>query len=353
MRSGTSGILNQRTLTVRRRRLLALAAAGVGIVINQRPGRAITATWNGTTDSNWATNTDWSSNTAPGSTASTTNADTAIFNNAGNGHTSITVDSNRNIDNITFDTANAAAYSFAGGSLLGTNGGEILMTPTVNQSQSFNTPLTIESSKGLFSLINNSSNAAAVLNYAGTIEAASGGTLYLGGTNPGQNIIGGAISNGSSPTNLVVNGASWKLSGSETYTGYSFVTGGTMWIANTFTGSFPISAYNGGLVTVTGTVAKGGLVPGNGGIVELTGNGQLGSSSIFIQNGGNALIENAPTIVNDRLNGDELAMAGGAFSYLSGTGVNSDQIGALLGCSGREHNLSRCEFRRLNCHHRS
>ena len=82
----------------------------------------------------WANGANWTPNAAPGGIGGIgvlTNTDTALFNNAGNGNTAITIDAGRNIENITFDTSQAAPYIFSGSSLVGTNGGEIQITSSV------------------------------------------------------------------------------------------------------------------------------------------------------------------------------------------------------------------------------
>src|SRR5579863_6452565 len=60
------------------------------------------ATWtNGGGDGLWSTGANWSTGSPPGSTTSTTSADSAFFGNVN----TITVDSNRNILNIHFTGA--------------------------------------------------------------------------------------------------------------------------------------------------------------------------------------------------------------------------------------------------------
>ena len=66
---------------------------------------AATAAWTGTTSTNWATTGNWSASPVPGIN------DIATFNNAGNGHTTISLGAGVQISNIVFDTASAAAYT--------------------------------------------------------------------------------------------------------------------------------------------------------------------------------------------------------------------------------------------------
>ena len=72
--------------------------------------RAVSGTWNGTTDALWSTTTNWSTSPVPGV------GNTATFNNAGNGNVGITVGT-ISLSNITFDTASAAAYTLGSGTI--------------------------------------------------------------------------------------------------------------------------------------------------------------------------------------------------------------------------------------------
>jgi fibronectin-binding autotransporter adhesin len=285
----------------------------------------VTATWTGGTDSNWATNTDWSGNIAPGSNSSTTNTDTALFNNAGNGNTAITVDASRNLQNIVFDTS-SAAYSFSGGSLLGTSGGEILINPTVGSSETFNTPLTIEGS--VFNLVNNASNPSATLNYSGTISAGttSNATIDLGGSNTGLNTLSGSIQSGTKNTNVVETGTgNWVINGNDTFTGYTFVLGGKLQLPGTFAGYYGLNN-DSGVLQITGTIAKAAVVTSYGGSTTLSGNGQLSVGELLIEDGGTATINNSGTLINNRISAGGISLAGGTLNYLSGTGNNSEQL---------------------------
>ncbi|HEY1922559.1 MAG TPA: autotransporter-associated beta strand repeat-containing protein, partial [Tepidisphaeraceae bacterium] len=333
----TSATASLRLIQRNRFKLWAAAAVAASALIDHNAAYATTATWLGTTDSSWATGTDWSGGTAPGSTASTASTDAANFNNAGNSHTTVTVDSNRNIDQIIFDTSNAAAYTFSGGSLLGTNGGQIVMNSTVVNSQTFQTPLTIEGSKSSFALINNSANASATLNYAGTIQAVSGGTLELGGTDTGQNTISGAIINGtgSNVTNVVENGTgTWTLSGNDTYSGQTFVSSGTLIIPSTFAQSGGRITSDGGTIQISGTVSKVGATVDYGGQLSLNGNGQLSAGSLNVEDNGVTTLDNSVTLLNNRLNGNGLLVWGGTLNYISGTGASSEQLGSLTLAEG-------------------
>src|SRR5690349_21029766 len=61
---------------------------------------AANQTWSGTTNGNWVTTTNWAAGVVPGSTVSLVNTDTATFNNAGNGNTTLTIDPSRNLRSL-------------------------------------------------------------------------------------------------------------------------------------------------------------------------------------------------------------------------------------------------------------
>jgi fibronectin-binding autotransporter adhesin len=299
----------------------------VGVVASIPHAHAATATWLGTTDSNWATNTDWSPATAPGSTSSTTSTDTAIFNNSGNGHTSIAIDPNRNIDNIIFDTSTAAAYSFNGGPLLGTSGGEILINSSVTQSQTFNNPFIAQGSgKTAFTFINNAASSAATFNFQGNISSASGTALVLGGTNTGTNTLGGAVT-----TSVVIideSPGTWVFSGSNSAGVSDYLLTGTVLLSGTMSGNGSLNA-QGAAVQLTSTYSKSILRADFGSRATVSGNGQFGASSPEALNGGSITIDNSANPINNRLNGNTLVLGGGSLNYVSSNGANSEQTAFL------------------------
>src|SRR6185312_8785255 len=108
---------------------------------------AANATWNGTVDANWATTGNWSASPVPSA------ADTATFNNSGNGRTTISLGTGVQIVNIVFDTGNAAAYTIGAGGLgsetLNMNGsGWFKVNSTVANTETFNANLTLSTANG-------------------------------------------------------------------------------------------------------------------------------------------------------------------------------------------------------------
>ena len=81
--------------------LLGTSALTAAIVVSflAPKASAASATWNGTTDAMWSTLTNWSANPVPGT------GDTATFNGAGNGNTTIDLGGGVTIGTVLFDTS--------------------------------------------------------------------------------------------------------------------------------------------------------------------------------------------------------------------------------------------------------
>ncbi|HSU66606.1 MAG TPA: hypothetical protein VLJ39_07030, partial [Tepidisphaeraceae bacterium] len=126
---------------LRNRRLRAAVVLSLAGMLNASGGfvgAAITGTWNATpTDNSWITNgteNNWNSTPGvfPGTTGTTTNGDTALFNTAVNTTAVpggvISLSSDLNILNINFDTS-AGSYTIgslgSGGNLLLSDGGAL------------------------------------------------------------------------------------------------------------------------------------------------------------------------------------------------------------------------------------
>ena len=252
---------------------------------------AADATWTGATDATWSNPANWSPASAPGSTTSTTNTDTATFNSAGNSRLNVTVDSTRNIGDITFDTANAAAYKFSAGNLLLSNGGQIQMSSTVVNPQLVNTTnITIEGTDGAQATFENdaaSSTATLALNGAILPATPSGSpstgisTLFLGGSNTGANVIAGSLGNSainagnSEYLNVAkVGDGTWELNGNESYSGATNVYSGTLLVAGMLSATKAINVGNGTLDLTAGIVGSPINILGTG-AVNFSGGAKL------------------------------------------------------------------------------
>lgn len=227
--------------------------------------------WFGITDSNWATASNWFGE--PGATTGTTNTDTATFNlNAPN--SPLTIDAGRNLKNITFDTANVNSMTIgttAGNALLLTAGGTVQTTSTVVNLQVLNCPLVLE---GDYTFTSGAASRAATLTFGGRITpgATSGvTTLTLGGINTGNNTISGILAdNGGGKLAVAMAGPGvWALSGANTFSGDTTVTGGQLILKNS--AALQMSTLS--LAVDNGVAFAAGL--GSATLGGLTGNGKL------------------------------------------------------------------------------
>ena len=158
--------------------VLCLAAASAQAQVN--------GTWNGATDANWATATNWAGGVAPGANV----ADTATFNNAGNGRTTITISGTKSLNDLTFDTAAAAAYTLTGGTinLAATADHGITFGSGLTNDQAIGCRLALQS--GNATITNNS--AAKILTLTGGVSGTGRGLTKAG---PGTLVIGSTANN--------------------------------------------------------------------------------------------------------------------------------------------------------------
>ncbi|MGD0897461.1 MAG: autotransporter-associated beta strand repeat-containing protein [Thermoguttaceae bacterium] len=232
-------------------------------------------------DGAWQHTANWSGGPPPGaSDGSTVSRHTALFN-AASSTTTIIPDANRNVQNITFDTAAASAYTIGttgGNALLLSDGGTVQTTAAVANPQKVNAPLVLEnavsSANGVYTFTSGAAGGTATLSFGGAIQgAATAGTtlLTLSGANSGANTIGGNISNGTGGGNLAVTKAgagTWVLSGSNTYSGGTTVSNGLLVINRSAalpTGSI-LSIGASGSVELGDSTLNGSAIPlGNSG----------------------------------------------------------------------------------------
>ena len=228
--------------------------------------RAASATWlasptsdlweAGAGDENWSTGVG----TWPGGT-STSSGDSATFD-VNSSITNISITSSWNIKNITFDTADCAAYTFniTGGTPRFTSGGTIKLTSTVTQPQAFlGSQIRLHPTGGT-TLLNDSATPTATLSFAGGFKANNStgsetqSPINLQGANTGSNVISGPIvdyhtpnDSGYAPVSINKSGAgTWYLTANNTYSGPTTVSGGLL--ALTGAGSVAQSSS----ITITG-----------------------------------------------------------------------------------------------------
>lgn len=223
---------------------------------------AASATWNGTTSTTWADASNWD---GPPATAPST-GETATFNNAGNGKTTLDLGAGVSIGSIVFDTSAAAAYTLGTGavgsqSLTLASAGSVSLSNTVTTNQVVNANVSLSNVAAAATTFTNNSSGS--LGFAGTIAAnvvSGNGVLTVSGT--GNTVVAGAITKPGAGSNALLK------TGSGTLT----LGNGSVWNGAGAIGRVPSSAgfplvaregvllLNGGTHTVTGELVVGGVV---------------------------------------------------------------------------------------------
>lgn len=211
------------------RSTLALAALAAGWA---GTARGANATWYGTMNTVWATTNNWNSSlVVPGT------GNTATFNNAGNGNTTLDLGAGVTINTVLFDTASAAAYTIGSGSVgsqtLTLNAsGAITVNSTVTASELFNANLVLGTGSGAITvtIANNSTTGGQLLTIAGGVSGYLANTKTLAVTGAGNTEMSGVISTGSATTFALTKSGTGilTLKGANTYNGVTTVTGGTL-----------------------------------------------------------------------------------------------------------------------------
>lgn len=267
-------------------------AFGVLAIPSPRLAQATSATWNGTTDGNWATPTNWSATPVPGT------GNTATFNNAGNGQTTLSLGAGVTIGTILFDTANAAPYTIgsAGSQTLTIdNGGAVTMNASVAASELFNSAVVLGTSMAAATYTFTNESTTNSLTFAGNISR-------NGTTNTKTLTVSGA---GNSTVSGIISGSALAL----TKTGPGRLT---LTNANTFTGAIKV---NQGILRIENGGALGTTA---GGITVGDAVNQIGASLQLV----NVTVGNEPLT----LSGGYAANATGALEGVSGT----NNYGGLL-----------------------
>ena len=192
-------------------------------------------TWTGGENSVWINSANWSGATHPGSGAD----ETATFDSAGNGNTTLDLTGLSVIDTIIFDTSSAAAYTLGTGAagsqtLVFENGGEIVVESDVVNPQLVNAAvqLSTTSSYSTHTLRNDSTNTT--LTVAGPIAGATGGSTpsqkILNINGAGDIALNGNISSGGGTLCRIIKNSTGTLtlSGANAFGGDSEIYSGTV-----------------------------------------------------------------------------------------------------------------------------
>ncbi len=292
------------------RAVVGMAAAWVGLAFAQ--------TWNGTTDANWATGTNWSTGSKPVASG------TAIFDNAGNGYTTLTVGS-ESVGVVKFDTAGAAAYAIGASAGAGTltfrdaTATIVELTSSVVANQTINSNLSLGTAANKQLTIINQSTAAS-LTIAGQLQGSNfnwvnvggaGDTILVGGSSFSTNVIFQKQGNGTLHVNSALSGLSqFSVQGGTA----QLNTGGSISVSDKVSIRQGLLDLNG--VNQSFNFSMGGGPASSTGVFKigtatytLTSNPEYlatnnPGTAYIVSNGGGALTSSAPRqyVINDSAN---------------------------------------------------
>ncbi len=323
--------------------LLTLISAMALIFAHCARADTATTAWNGGTTV-WGLNTNWAGNQLPDATHS------ALFNSSfsnqptlGAGQTTEGIWLAAGVgQDVTINSASAQILTITGNATLsGTSNAGIFMNDSTNNHNltiGSNTSILLSNNTGFYN-----QEATGTLTISGGLDL-NGKTLTIGGgaTSTGNVTISGNITSASSGAITIYSGGTVTLSGANSYTGNTTLTGGTLQLADTSTvTNGGLGSGGGTLVWNSGTlkVASSGAAQSISNNVTLTAQSSLaGSQSLtitgtFTNSGGNQQL-------NDNLTAGTLTLAGtvnlsessgaGRTLTLNGSGANLITISGLV-----------------------
>jgi len=310
--------------------LSTLVAAATFAFIAGHPAYAANVTWTGASGGDWSVGTNWSGNAAPTSTGTAvfnTNTFSSVVNSSG---------TSQNALSISFDTGAGSITISGTTNLLLATGGTIQMTGSLTNTgltESINVPLVIGSAAAAatYTIANNYTDSTSTLAIGGNISGGTTSTvaLTLSGTNTGNNIISGNISNGSAtPLSLTKSGAgNWTLSGSNSYTGATTVTTGTLTLSGTL-GSTNVVINN---AAATFNETSAGVIGASGSFTQSAGIANLAGSNTYT---GPTSISGGTMNLTGTLNGTAITVSGTAGAFLNETSTGLIAGSALTKITG-------------------
>ncbi len=322
--------------------------------------------WTGAQSQSWNSSTtvlNWQFSNGSSSYWTNGNTDVAHFSGAVS-RTTVTLSGGIKGDAISFESL-PASYTLTSNSFNGVSGGNITLQSNASSGstgtgavETINSAVNITGTSSSSYAFNNSDPyAGSYLIFGGAIggtntAAGSQATLSLNGNGTGTNTISGVISNGTGiKLGITINSSAttsiWKFTNSNTYTGITSLSGGSLIVANTTgsaTGTGTVNVTGGTLAsgiagaisgTVNATTGTDIIAPGTvGGIGTLTLNGALSTGtnstlafdlgagpavSGIISNGDLLNLNTAPTIASGTplsfggtpVKGDDYRLIGG------------------------------------------
>ena len=246
-------------------RLLTAAAMLLGLY--SAPSQAANGTWTGAADSLWTNSANWSVSPYAGSNT----GESALFDSAGGGRTTLDIDGLYSIWGLTFDTENVAAYTLGEGgpnsqTLVMGGSGIYYLTAAAANSQTINAKLQLGGSNQAGSYFLRNENTAETFYFAGDVTAgsnSSAGVKNLSVFGAGGMTFSGNLYKGAAAGLVLTNGlaGTLTLSGSNTLqTLYLGVDSDTLtdigsgFLALSNGGSTALSALQGGAITGSGKI---------------------------------------------------------------------------------------------------
>jgi autotransporter-associated beta strand protein len=345
---------------------LLLAACAVSLAALRSFGASQTWT-NAPVDATWPNTNNWVARGIPGAlnlTGNSVNNDIVTINTPIPGSligsaanpiltddATVVADRSRQIGGITFDTANVGAYVISNTSpaalatastpetgILNVNhNNSIQMTASVTNSQRIMVPLFTRlpsSTAGVYSFINNSTNAATLyINSATNDSANTRGTVFtLDGSNTGTNTIGalsaGATTSGANGLTKQGNGT-WILAGPNDFRAQTVVqvVAGKLIVNDiaAFNGATGVTATNTGILQLNGiTLNQASLNLTKGGTIRVNGIGGVNGLTVGAQSGTSVTVDTANAsdvfTVGSGLTITSILAGGAADSVLNTTG---------------------------------
>jgi autotransporter-associated beta strand protein len=246
--------------------VFAAAVAG-GLATLGFAGQAAHASsgnWLGTIDATWAGD-NWDVTPVPGST------ETATFNGAGNGNTTIDLGAGVSVGALVFDTAGAAEYTIGSGgagaqtlTLDAASGDSVTANAAVTTNQLLNANVLLNEADNTARFVNSGTGA---LTFAGTIEGASAAAKTINTT--GNITFNGAINAGAAASMSVAN-----------------ISTGTLTLGGTGTSNLStLRASASGLVVVDGPTVNVSALSTFGGNSSTNGKFELKSGALNFSGG--------------------------------------------------------------------
>jgi autotransporter-associated beta strand protein len=226
------------TKASRSRQSAKILAGSIAALLAAYSAHAASDSWNLNANGDWATAANWLGNQVPGATGDAANLDIATISFLLTAPRAITVDANRGIGGISFGNTSVFGYTLTGGNLLLNNAGVIqTLLADGAHMDTIASAIAIQGDGGSASFTANATSGSNLLNI-GAVTGVSTGvnitTLNLNGTNIGGNVITGIVGDGAGGGKLAITksaAGNWQLNGSNTYTGTTTITLGTL-IAN-------------------------------------------------------------------------------------------------------------------------